>query len=215
MLKEKKIIMQSDFNNVNSVKFFFSINHSQEIKLHKFINELVFFNKNINLVGKSTLVNPWKSHILDSIQIIPFINKQNSSILDMGTGAGLPGLVLAIMGYERVSLVDSNGKKISFINNICKKLDIKANIILSRIENLEIRQYDFLISRALAKLNKLFAYSHNFINKDTVLIFLKGKSVNEEMIEARKNWFFKSAIQQSYSDKRGKILIIKNLVLKK
>ena len=133
----------------------------------------------------------------------------------MGTGAGFPGLVLAIMGYERVSLVDSNGKKISFINNICKKLDIKANIILSRIENLEIRQYDFLISRALAKLNKLFAYSHNLINKDTVLIFLKGKSVNEEMIEARKNWVFKSAIQQSYSDKRGKILIIKNLVLKK
>ena len=215
MLKEKKIIMQSDFNNVNSVKFFFSINSSQKIKLHKFINELVFFNKNINLVGKSTLVNPWKSHILDSIQIIPFINKQNSSILDMGTGAGLPGLVLAIMGYERVSLVDSNGKKISFINNICKKLDIKANIILSRIEDLEIREYDFLISRALAKLNKLFAYSQNFINKDTVLIFLKGKSVNEEMIEARKNWFFKSVIQQSYSDKRGKILIIKDLVLKK
>ena len=86
---------------------------------------------------------------------------------------------------------------------------------MSRIENLEIRQYDFLISRALAKLNKLFAYSQNFINKDTVLIFLKGKSVNEEMIEARKNWVFKSAIQQSYSDKRGKILIIKSLVLKK
>ena len=215
MLKEKKIIVQSDLNNVNLVKNIFSINQSQEIRLQKFINELVFFNKHINLVGKSTLVNPWKSHILDSIQIIPFINKQNSSILDMGTGAGFPGLVLAIMGYERVSLVDSNGKKISFINNICKKLDIKANIILSRIENLEIRQYDFLISRALAKLNKLFAYSHNFINKDTVLIFLKGKSVKEEMIEARKNWVFKSAIQQSYSDKRGKILIIKNLVLKK
>ena len=104
------------------------------------------------------------------------------------------------------------GEKHSHI--ICKKLDIKANVFLKRIEKLKNIHYDFLISRALAKLNKLLTYSHNFMNKDTVLIFLKGKTVNEEIKEARKYWCFKSRVQQSYSDERGKILIIKNLSLK-
>ena len=67
----------------------------------------------------------------------------------MGTGAGFPGLILAIMGYKKVSLVDSNGKKIKFINNICKKLNIKANIFLSRIEKLNNKKYDILISSEL------------------------------------------------------------------
>ena len=127
----------------------------------------------------------------------------------MGTGAGFPGLILAIMGYKRVSVIDSNGKKIDFINSICKKLDIKVNVFLNRIEKLNNKKFDFLTSRALAKLNKLLTYSHNFIHKDTVLIFLKGKTVNEEIKEARKYWRFKSIVQQSCSDDRGKVLIVK------
>ena len=204
-----------NFNNINSIKNYFSVSQTQEIKFKKLIEELVVYNKHTNLVGKSTLTNPWRSHILDCIQISSFIENKESSILDMGTGAGFPGLILVIMGYQRVSLIDSNGKKINFIHNICKKLDIKANVFLKRIEKLKNKHYNFLISRALAKLNKLLTYSHNFMNKDTVLIFLKGKTVNEEIKEARKYWFFKSIVQQSYSDERGKILIIKNLSLKK
>ena len=214
MSRNKKITMRPNPNNINPLKNLFFINQSQETRFQKLINELILFNKHTNLVGKSTLVNPWNSHILDSIQIIPLINQKKSSILDMGTGAGFPGLVLAIMGYEKVNLVDSNGKKIRFLKNVCKKLDIKANIYLSRIEKLKSKSYDYLISRALAKLNELFVYSHNFVNKNTVLIFLKGKNVNEEIAEARKNWIFNSTIRQSYSDERGKILIIKSLVLK-
>ena len=204
-----------NLNNKNSIKNYFSISQSQEIKFEKFIEELVVYNKHTNLVGKSTLTDPWRSHILDCIQISSFIEKKNSSILDMGTGAGFPGLVLAIMGYQKVCLIDSNKKKINFIKGICKKLNIKVNIFLNRIEKLNNKKYDFLTSRALAKLNKLLTYSHNFTHKDTVLIFLKGKTVNEEINEAKKYWFFKSKVQQSCSDERGKILIIKNLTLKK
>ena len=201
-------------NNLNLFHNYFYISQSQETKLQKLIEELVVCNKHTNLVGKSTLADPWRSHILDCIQITPFIEKKNSSILDMGTGAGFPGLILAIMGYERVSVIDSNGKKIDFINSICKKLDIKVNVFLSKIEKLNNKKFDFLTSRALAKLNKLLTYSHNFIHKDTVLIFLKGKTVNEEIKEARKYWYFKSKVQQSRSDDRGKVLIIKNLTPK-
>ena len=198
-------------SDLKEIKNNFSISSFQEEKLKNFILELKRFNKHTNIVGKSTLTNPWKSHILDCIQISSFIDDKNSSILDMGTGAGLPGLVLAMVGYKNVNLVDSNGKKINFVRFVCNKLNLKANIFLDRIEVLKKEKYDFLTSRALANLNKLFTYSHKFSNHDTVLIFLKGKTVNYEIKEASKKWSFNSEIYQSLSDKRGKVLVVKNL----
>ena len=183
MLKEKEIKKQLSLVDLNSIREIFSISFSQGVMLQKFVKEIINYNKHTNLVGKSTLNNPWRSHILDCIQITSFVGNKNSTILDMGTGAGLPGMVLAIMGYKKVSVIDSSGKKISFIKYICSKLDIKLGVFLGRIEKLKNKQYDFLTSRALANLNKLFAYSYNFLNRDTVLIFLKGKTVNDEIKE--------------------------------
>ena len=211
MLKDKRITKKSDLRTLNKIKNTFSINSSQEIKLIKFLKELAIYNKHTNLVGKSTLANPLRSHILDCIQVSPFIKNRNSTILDMGTGPGLPGLVLAIIGYKNVNLVDSNQKKINFVKYISKKLDISVKIFLSRIEQLDNLKFDFLISRALANLNKLFIYSHKFTGKNSVLIFLKGKKVKNEIQEANKMWSFNSEIYPSQSDVRGSVLIIKKL----
>ena len=211
MLKEKRITKKPDLTTLRKIKNTFSINSSQEIKLTKFLKELAIHNKRTNLVGKSTLVNPWRSHILDCIQVSPFIKNRNSTILDMGTGPGLPGLVLAIIGYKNVNLVDSNQKKINFVKHISKKLDISVKIFLSRIEKLNNSKFDFLISRALANLNKLFIYSYKLSDKNTVLIFLKGKKVKNEIQEAKKIWSFNSEIFPSQSDERGSVLIIKKL----
>jgi 16S rRNA (guanine527-N7)-methyltransferase len=196
---------------LNKIKNTFSINSSQEIKLIKFLKELAIYNRHTNLVGKSTLANPLRSHILDCIQVSPFIKNRNSTILDMGTGPGLPGLVLAIIGYKNVNLVDSNRKKINFVKYVSKKLDISVKIFLNRVEKLNSPKFDFLISRALANLNKLFTYSHKLTDKDTVLIFLKGKKVKNEIQEAKKIWSFDSEVYPSQSDKRGSVLIIKKL----
>jgi 16S rRNA (guanine527-N7)-methyltransferase len=214
MLEDKKITKKSDLTTISKIRNTFSINSSQETKLFKFLNELDIHNKRTNLVGKSTLVNPWRSHILDCIQVSPFIKNRNSSILDMGTGPGLPGLVLAIIGYKNVNLVDSNRKKINFVKYVSKKLDISVKIFLNRVEKLNSPKFDFLISRALANLNKLFTYSHKLTDKDTVLIFLKGKKVKNEIQEAKKIWSFNSEIYPSHSDERGSVLIIKKLKLK-
>ena len=186
----------------------FLINRLEQDGLQEYIEILKKFNKHTNLVGKSTLVNPWLSHILDSLQILKFIKHKKLSILDMGTGAGLPGLVLSICGCKNVTLVDSNGKKINFLFNIKRELGLKTNIILGRLETLENKHYDVVVTRALANLEKLFTYSQKFIKKNTVLIFLKGKTVNEEILDAKKKWNFQHKKHTSLSDSRGCVLVI-------
>ena len=129
----------------------------------------------------------------------------------MGTGAGLPGIVLCISGCKNVTLVDSNCKKINFLNLVKKEMNLSVKIILERLENLNYLKFDIITSRALANLNKLLSYSQKFMKKNTLLIFLKGKTVNEELKEAQKKWIFQFQKYKSISDSRGTILIIKNL----
>ena len=92
----------------------FLITKKQERLIQEYLVRLTEHNKQTNLVGKSTLTDPWKSHVLDSMQIVNFIPNKQSAILDMGTGAGIPGIILAINGFKNMSLIDSNFKKIKF-----------------------------------------------------------------------------------------------------
>ena len=197
---EKKDILES-----------FLLDKRQEDLLEEYIFRLKKYNSHTNLVGKSTLLNPWVSHILDSLQILNFIENRSLSIFDMGTGAGFPGNILSISGCKNITLIDSNGKKIKFLELVKKEMDLKTNIVLGRIENFRNVKYDIIISRALASLDKLISYSQKFIKKNTVLIFLKGKTVNEEVLQAKKKWTFQLSEHQSISDLRGKVLIIKNI----
>ena len=187
------------------------MNKEQEKKIESYILQLIKYNSHTNIVGKSTLNNPWKNHILDSIQIVNFINNKNLSIVDMGTGAGLPGAILSVAGFKNVFLLDSNRKKIKFLEIIKKNLNFNFKIIIGRAELIHDHSFDIITCRALANLNKLFSYSQNFLKKNTLLIFLKGKAVNEEIEEAKKNWHFIYDKHQSYSDPRGSILCIKEL----
>ena len=142
---------------------------------------------------------------------MPLIDNKHLSILDMGTGAGFPGNILSIAGCKDVTLIDSNQKKINFLKDVKNIINLRTNLVLGRIENLNNRKFDIITSRALAKLTKLLSYSHKLIKKNTLLIFLKGKTANEEIEDAKKNWNFDLVKHQSVSDLRGKILLIKNL----
>ena len=164
-----------------------------------------------NIAGKSTLLNTWNSHVVDCLQILPFISNKSLTILDMGTGAGLPGNILSIMGCLNVTLVDSNNKKINFLKITKEEMSLKSKIVLGRVENIQNKKFDIITSRALANLSNLFSYSQKLIKKNTVLIFLKGKAVNEEVLEAQKKWKFNFTKHQSVSDERGALLIIKNV----
>ena len=189
----------------------FNLSIHQSSKIDQYLDEIYNYNNHTNIVGKSTLVDPWIRHVLDSIQITNFIKNKKSSILDLGTGAGIPGIILSINNFKNVSLIDSNLKKITFIKLVCLKLNIKTKIYHQRIETLINKKFDYLISRAVTNLSQLFYYSQKLLNKNTILIFLKGKNVKEEIKEANMKWKFKHELCQSISNKRGNIVIIKNL----
>jgi len=189
----------------------YSVNAAQEALLQSFLEKLGEHNLQTNLVGKSTLENPWVSHILDSLQVMPHITNKNAKILDMGTGAGFPGAVLSIAGCKNVTLVDSNGKKINFLKLTKKELLLSFNVILGRLESLNNLKYDVITTRALSSLDRLFSYSQKFLKKNTVMIFLKGKTVNEEIQEAKKKWSFHFTKVQSTSHSDGSVLVIRNL----
>ena len=108
------------------------------------------------MVGGSTLEDPWKRHILDCLQILPKLNNYNCSILDMGTGAGLPRLLLSIMGCQNVTLVDSNNKKIKFLEKIKKEMNLKVKIVLDRVENKEKEKYDIITITRTCKSKQTF-----------------------------------------------------------
>ena len=189
----------------------FNLTSEQSYKIDKYIYEIKEFNKHTNIVGKSTLVDPWNNHISDSIQICNLIDNKQSTILDMGTGAGIPGLILAVNNFTEVSLIDSNLKKIKFVKHVSSKLNIKVNIYHKRIESLGNIKFDYLVSRALASLSKLFFYSQKLLDSKTILIFLKGKQVKDEINEASEHWKFHHELYKSISDKRGNIVVIRGL----
>ena len=199
------------FKSLDLLRNEFSLNNNHLANINKLIDGLIEWNQKVNLVGKSTLIDPIRSHILDSIQISNFINYKNSKIIDIGTGAGFPGLVLASYSFSNVCLVDSNIKKIRFLEYIKKELGLSVQIIYSKIENIHEKKFDYIVSRALASLNKLFFYSFKISHKKTKMIFLKGQKIQTEITEAKKFWNFNFIIKNSISDKRGKVILIKNL----
>ena len=179
-----------------------------------FLKELALKNKKTNLVGKSTLVDPWVRHICDSIQILLYIKNKKSKIIDMGTGAGIPGVILSIMGFKNIYMIDSIKKKTSFVKKIINDLGLSSKVITSRLEDLKLGTVNYIVSRALAPLDKLINYSLLFSNKDTTLVFLKGRSVKKEIKDAKKVFNFDYSLFKSKSSDDGYVLKIINFKVK-
>ena len=177
-----------------------------------YINQLKKTNENFNLVGKSTLTNSWDRHINDSLQISKYIKDKKSSIIDMGTGAGLPGLILAIYGYSNILLVDSKLKKIRFINDFVNENKITTQTLCTRVNKIKNKKFDFIVCRAFAPLIRILNYSLIFSKKNTSLLFLKGRSVKNEIKDAKKQFSFQYSLHKSKSVGEGFVLNINKLI---
>ncbi len=187
----------------------FELLKAYETSLHE-------WQKKFNLVSNSSLEDAWNRHFLDSIQLFKFIPKEAKSLCDFGSGAGFPGMVLAVMAkektpYLKVSLIESIKKKTLYLKEINKITEANAEIINDRIENISAQPFDVITSRAMASLKDLLNYTKKFFGKKTVCIFPKGKSYAEEIAEAKKFWNFDCEVVPSETSGEGVILIITNL----
>ena len=158
-------------------------------KLSLYVALLLKWQSRFNLVGSSTLQDIWLRHMLDSAQIFPHINGVNSRVLDLGSGAGFPGLVLSIMGSSDVVLLEANKKKCSFLREVVRQTDCEADIFNGRIEEYpEVRSAGCITSRALAALDSLLFMSYPLLLPEGQCLFLKGEKYEEELTLARKKW---------------------------
>tara|TARA_B100001094_G_C17981779_1_gene695576 strand:+ start:71 stop:721 length:651 start_codon:yes stop_codon:yes gene_type:complete len=157
-------------------------------KFDKYLNWLKNWQKKLNLVGSSTLNDPWRRHILDSGQITKYIKDKNEPIIDVGSGAGLPGVILSIMGHKNIVMVESDYKKTVFIIEALRVCDTKAKVLNERIEKLDHINGKTLTFRAFAPIEKVFTLLGDKIQKETSLVFLKGKTAMEEVKNSKKTW---------------------------
>lgn len=178
-------------------------------KLSVFSENLIRWSKSINLISNHD--NIYNRHFLDSAQLITYIDNYDSRIIDLGTGAGFPGIVLSILGCKSVVLVEKNKKKASFLRHLIYELDLSAKVAECEVQDIEANSADIVTSRALSSLSKLLKYSKNIVKSDGYALFLKGKKYNNEIIQAQKKWSFDFQIFLSISSCHGRIIKVKNI----
>jgi len=135
----------------------------------------------MNLIGKSTEDDFDQRHILDCIQIYNYIGNPNLRILDVGSGAGLPGILLSILGFKNMHLVEKSPKKSDFLNNCKSRLGIEFTVHNNLIEKLKITKFDTVVARAFAPIVKIISATKKITDSKTKYILLKGKSYFNEL----------------------------------
>lgn len=167
-----------------------------------------------NLVGVATLADPWRRHFLDSAQVLMRFREEGptraaQSWLDLGSGAGFPGLVVALMGAGEVHLAESNSKKCAFLRQVIRSTGANATVHQGRIGDLGLLPVDVITSRALASISEILTLSENFCSGDTEYWLLKGAAAQRELTEASKYWKLDWRFFQSVTDESGVVLCLK------
>ena len=166
----------------------------------------------INLVGSATLADPWRRHILDSAQLLRYMPADSGEVYDLGSGAGLPGLVLAIMGRTGIHLVESDQRKAQFQREVVRTLGLDVEIHAQRIDSLPPGCADLVTARALAPLPRLLDLAAGLLRPNTICLFLKGQRASDELTEAHKCWRMSSNSYPSLSDPSASVLKIWDIV---
>jgi 16S rRNA (guanine527-N7)-methyltransferase len=181
--------------------------------LQSHLDVLRDWNARHNLVSERSLEDVWRRHFWDSAQLVPFIPASAKSLVDLGSGAGFPGLVLAEMLRGRVSVVlyEATRKKAEFLEAAARRLGLNVGVRNVRIEEGGHQSADVITARAVAPLDTLLGYAHQFTASHTVCLCLKGQSVASELTKARKSWSMMVSQHKSATDPSGVILEIRDL----
>ena len=175
-------------------------------RLEAYAALLIRWSARINLVGRNTLVDLWRRHILDSAQLQAVFPDSARSVIDLGSGAGLPGLVLAILGAPGVELVEADSRKAAFLREAARIAEADVTIRSCRIQAVPPHPVDVVTARACAPLDRLLGLAEPFLGPGSECLFLKGERVEDELTLARKHWTMTATLCQSVSDPRGVVL---------
>ena len=181
-------------------------------RLKAYADVLADWNARHNLVAQSTLPDLWRRHFWDSAQLAPLIPDTARTLADLGSGAGFPGLVLAMMRPGLVvALHEATTKKCAFLQTAADRVGLKVQIQNARLEDLPRRPFDIITARALAPLPQLLDYAQNFTGPNSVCLFLKGQNVGAELTQAHKYWNIKVSQIPSQTDPSGVIVVVREL----
>jgi len=181
-------------------------------RLEAYADLLTRWSARINLVGRDTLGDLWRRHMLDSAQLRPLVPDNAHSLIDLGSGAGFPGLVLAILGVPGVELVEADARKAAFLREAGRITEANVVIQPCRIAAVPPHIADVVTARALAPLDRLLDMARPFIGRSTICLFPKGERAEEELTLARKRWTMNGSMHGSIADPRGVVLRLHEIV---
>ena len=200
-------MQDSEVINILQNQFNFRSKSISDLKI--FIEELLKANRRHNFIAKSTEMNIWHRHILDSAQLIKFIDFSKGSISDLGSGAGFPGLILAIFNANKdfhVKLYEKSPVKRAFLEEISNKLSIKVQIFGNIYD--EIIDSNYIVCRAFKKLDTIIQVSREIVKKPHKLIILKGQNAQNDLKKAFKKEKYDYKLENSITDEGSKIIIV-------
>lgn len=203
--------------NRNDVLSQINVSEKCVSKLDKFVQLVENERKIQNIIAESTLPDIWVRHVLDSAQLNTYLMDQDKIILDFGSGAGFPALILAILDETKQKtfhLVESEVRKSEFLTRVASELELNCVIHHERIEKMSLFKADVITARALASLDKLMTYSLRFCQNQTRLLFLKGKKAMDELKDAEKKFKFDCLTYPSISSPEGTVMCLTKVVKK-
>lgn len=175
-------------------------------RLRAYADLLTTWNAKINLIGRTTVADLWWRHMLDSAQLVPLLPKEPATLVDMGSGAGFPGLVLAAMGQVSAHMIEGDQRKAAFLREAARVMGLSVKIHACRTDAVPAIAADVISARALAPLPDLLALAERFSTPTTIHIYPKGQNVEGELTQAHKIWTMQLEKFPSRTDLAASIL---------
>lgn len=186
------------------------VSRETQERLEVFVALLEKWNPRINLVSSRDIASVWERHVVDSLQLAPLVAGQERFI-DMGSGGGFPGVIVAIATGVPGTLIESDQRKAAFLREAARVTQAPIKVLAERIEQVDLAPAPVVTARALASLSKLLDWTAPLLEKQGKAFFLKGQQADEELTEARRNWHMNVRIHRSITSHDGVILEVSNL----
>ena len=207
-------IWTAEETSLEKIGDFLDVSRETQEKLDCYVQLLIKWQERINLISSKTLPEIWHRHILDSAQLVSYLPKTPSVILDMGSGAGLPGVILAILTSHQMHLVESDSRKIAFMRTALRETGTSAILHEQRMETLPSVRPDIITARALAPLSQLIALASGQHHDQIEYLFLKGREAKQELTALPAYPKLEAECLPSVTDSQASIISLKPILCK-